>query len=91
VECRTVHRFQCNERGLVILDTVDTAPLTPGVLLTDRSPYSSAKNLLNVSLSRARGKVIIIADVAYFNRMASESLINELLAQAIQSGVRVSF
>jgi molybdopterin-guanine dinucleotide biosynthesis protein len=91
VECRTVHRFQGNERDLVILDTVDTAPLTPGVLLTDQSPSSSAKNLLNVSLSRARGKLVIIADVAYFNRAAPESLINELLAQAIQAGVRASF
>ncbi|GIK37902.1 MAG: hypothetical protein BroJett011_17350 [Chloroflexota bacterium] len=91
VECRTVHRFQGNERDLVILDTVDTAPLPPGVLLTDQSPSSSAKNLLNVSLSRARGKLIIIADVAYFNRAASGSLINELLAQATQSGVRVFF
>ncbi len=91
MECRTVHRFQGNERDLVILDTVDTAPLTPGVLLTDQSSFSSAKNLLNVSLSRARGKLIIIADVAYFNRTASGSLINELLAQASQSGVRVSF
>jgi hypothetical protein len=75
----------------VILDTVDTTPLTPGVLLTDQSPFSSAKNLLNVSLSRARGKLIIVADVAYFNRTAPGSLINELLAQAIQAGVQVSF
>jgi hypothetical protein len=29
VECRTVHRFQGGERDLVILDTVDTAPLSP--------------------------------------------------------------
>jgi hypothetical protein len=91
VECRTVHRFQGNERDLVVVDTVDTAPLTPGVLLTDQTPFSSAKNLLNVSLSRARGKLIIIADVAYFSHAAPGSLINELLAQATQSGVRVSF
>jgi superfamily I DNA and/or RNA helicase len=91
VECRTVHRFQGNERDLVILDTVDTAPLTPGVLLTDQSPFSSAKNLLNVSLSRARGKLIIFADVTYFSRTSPGSLINELLAQAIQAGVRVDF
>jgi superfamily I DNA and/or RNA helicase len=81
VECRTVHRFQGNERDLVILDTVDTAPLTPGVLLTDQSPFSSAKNLLNVSLSRARGKLIILADIPYFNRTSPASIINQMLAQ----------
>jgi superfamily I DNA and/or RNA helicase len=91
VECRTVHRFQGGERDVVILDTVDTAPLAPGVLLTDHSRNSSAKNLLNVSLSRARGKLIIITDVAYFNRTSCESLINKLLDQAIHAGVRASF
>lgn len=91
VECRTVHRFQGGERDMVILDTVDAAPLAPGVLLTDQSPISSAKNLLNVSLSRARGKLVILADVAYFNRTSPGSPINAMLAQAIQVGVRVSF
>jgi superfamily I DNA and/or RNA helicase len=91
VECRTVHRFQGGERDVVILDTVDAAPLTPGVLLTDQSPISSAKNLLNVSLSRARGKLIILADVAYFQRASPGSLINEMLVQASQTGIRASF
>lgn len=91
VECRTVHRFQGGERDMVILDTVDAAPLAPGVLLTDQSPISSAKNLLNVSISRARGKLIILADVAYFNHTSPMSIINETLAQAIQVGVRVLF
>jgi hypothetical protein len=61
------------------------------VLLTDQSPISSAKNLLNVSLSRARGKLIILADVAYFQRASPGSLINEMLAQASQTGIRASF
>jgi superfamily I DNA and/or RNA helicase len=90
IECRTVHRFQGGERDLVILDTVDTDPLPPGVLLTGASPFSSAKNLLNVSLSRARGKLVIIADVAYFNRTSPGSVINELLAQAGRAGIRVN-
>jgi len=62
-ECSTVHRFQGNERHLVILDTVDAQPLAPGVLLT--GPRASW-NLLNVSLSRAEGKLVVIADVEYF-------------------------
>ncbi|MFB3040949.1 MAG: DEAD/DEAH box helicase, partial [Candidatus Poribacteria bacterium] len=59
VHCSTVHRFQGNERDLVIFDTVDASPLSPGVLLSDSFPRSSARNLINVSLSRARGKLII--------------------------------
>jgi superfamily I DNA and/or RNA helicase len=90
VECRTVHRFQGGERDLVIIDTVDTEPLSPGVLLTDQAPGSAAKNLLNVSLSRARGKLIIIADIRYFKRHASQSVINELLDEASRVGLQVT-
>ncbi len=89
IECRTVHRFQGGERDMVILDTADTAPLAPGVLLTGASPGAGAANLLNVSLSRARGKLVILADVAYFRRTTPGSLINDLLAQAGQAGILV--
>jgi superfamily I DNA and/or RNA helicase len=91
VECRTIHRFQGSERDLVIIDTVDTEPFRPGVLLTDQTPISSAKNLLNVSLSRARGKLIILADVTYFRRRSPDSLINELLDQAGRTGIQVTW
>ncbi len=90
IECRTVHRFQGGERDIVILDTVDTVPLSPGILLADHSPASSSSNLINVSLSRARGKLIIISDVSYFKRNSPHSIINDMLDQAMQTGVRVS-
>ena len=89
VECRTVHRFQGGERDLVIFDTVDTAPLAPGKLLVDTGPASAAPNLINVSLSRARGKLVILADVAYFADHSSASTINAVLRQAARTGVRV--
>jgi superfamily I DNA and/or RNA helicase len=54
VECRTVHRFQGGERDVVVVDTVDAEPLPPGRLLSDRRGASSAANLINVSVSRAR-------------------------------------
>jgi superfamily I DNA and/or RNA helicase len=90
IEGQTVHRFQGGERDLVILDTVDTAPLSPGVLLAGHSPNSSAQNLINVSISRARGKLIIVSDVDYFRVHAPHSIINQMLRQAIQTGIRVS-
>ena len=86
IECQTVHRFQGNERDMVLLDTVDTAPYRPGVLLADVSPRSSARNLLNVSISRARGKLAIIADADYFHTYAPNGAITEVLARALQGG-----
>ncbi len=89
IECQTVHRFQGGERDMVILDTVDAAPLSPGVLLAGQSPHSSSENLVNVSISRARGKLVIVADVAYFGRHAAQSIVSEMLRRAEQAGARV--
>ena len=86
VECRTVHRFQGNERDMVILDTVDSDPMRPGVLLSGRGSHSSAPNLLNVSISRAKGKLVIVADVSYFRTNAPGSIIDRVLASAVRAG-----
>lgn len=86
IACHTVHRFQGNERDLVIFDAVDTAPFSPGVLLAGQGPHSSASNLINVSLSRARGKLIIVADVAYFQQRAADSILTTVLSRAIEAG-----
>ncbi|MBT3272174.1 MAG: AAA family ATPase, partial [Spirochaetales bacterium] len=59
VECRTIHRFQGGERDVVIFDMVDTYPLKPGILLSGDSLNGNSAQLLNVSFSRARGKLIV--------------------------------
>ena len=89
IECRTVHRFQGSEREMIILDSVDTAPFRPGVLLTGAGPRGAAGNLLNVGISRARGKLVIIADVPYSRMQAPASAMTALLDQAIARGLHV--
>jgi anion-transporting ArsA/GET3 family ATPase len=86
VECRTVHRFQGGERDVVIVDTVDAEPLPPGRLLSDRRGSSSAANLINVSVSRARGKLVIIADAPYFHRRDPAGIIDRVLTAAREVG-----
>jgi hypothetical protein len=83
VECSTVHRFQGHERDMVIFDTVDAPPLRPGVLLSGRGEESHAANLINVSLSRARGKLVVVSDVQHFRTLAPESLVNRLNAAGV--------
>lgn len=87
IECRTVHRFQGSERDMIILDTVDTAPFPPGILLSGRD---GAQQLVNVSISRARGKLVIVADVAYFRASAPQGAVTEMLEQALKRGQRYS-
>jgi hypothetical protein len=80
-ECSTIHRFQGRECDVVILDLADAHPMPPSALVGD------APNLLNVSISRARGKLVIVADVAYFEAVAPDGLVATLIraARTIQS------
>jgi superfamily I DNA and/or RNA helicase len=86
IECSTVHRFQGQECDVVILDTVDADPMKPGVLLNDRGPRSIGRNLLNVAISRARGKLVIVADVRYFELRAPEGILTKMIARALTAG-----
>jgi hypothetical protein len=76
VECSTIHRFQGRECDVVVIDLVDAHPMRPSALVAD------APNLLNVSISRARGKLVIVADVAYFEAADPDGLVTKLLRAA---------
>lgn len=78
VECATIHRFQGRECDAILIDLVDAQPLRPSALVND------APNLLNVSISRARGKLVVFADVAYFQTQLPDGLVTKLLAVARQ-------
>ena len=91
IECSTVHRFQGRECDVVILDTVDTNPMRPGVLLSERGVHSSAHKLINVAISRARGKLVIVADVAYFKLRAADGVMSKVISRALAVGRRESW
>ncbi len=60
----TVHRFQGNESDAVIVDLVDARPQLGASHLTGKNEDTSLR-LLNVALSRARGKLILVADAQF--------------------------
>ena len=66
ITCATVHQFQGSEKDIVIYDAVDCYRMPyPGTLLTSTA-NNYANRLFNVALTRARGKFISIANIAYF-------------------------
>lgn len=66
-DAATVHRFQGSERDVMIVDLVDAPSLSGPSHLTGRDP-ETARRLLNVALSRARGRVVVVAHVPFVLR-----------------------
>lgn len=88
LEVSTIHRFQGREKRLVIIDTVDAPPGRSWFL--DERRNRDFPRLLNVALSRARERLVIVATVAGLRRtLPREALLNRLLAHVERSGSRI--
>lgn len=79
----TVHAFQGEERDIVVLDLTAGPPARPGFLSEQwermRNPERSAnaltnvRRLLNVGITRAKRRLVIIANRQYFERKLEDS------------------
>ena len=88
LDVSTIHRFQGREKRLVIIDTVDAPPGRSWFL--DERRNRDFPRLLNVALSRARERLVIVATVAGLRRtLPREALLNRLIAHVEQSGTRI--
>lgn len=92
LSCATVHQFQGNQKDVIIFDCVDSyrQPI-PGVLLTEQKNNNSLR-LINVAVTRARGKFITVANRSYWNNKLplSGSLLRYLLDYIIEKGAHCS-
>lgn len=84
----TVHRFQGGERNYVIFDYTESFPArSPGRLLT-KNQDRQALRLLNVAVSRARAKLVVLANTDYLeNRLAQSSVHRQLFQYIRHKGV----
>ncbi|MXW67334.1 MAG: AAA family ATPase [Gemmatimonadales bacterium] len=88
LEVSTIHRFQGREKRLVIIDTVDAPPGRSWFL--DERRNRDFPRLLNVALSRARDRLVIVATITGLRRtLPREALLNRLLSHVEQSGSRL--
>lgn len=72
IDCGTVHRFQGDERDIIVLDLTEApgeADYLGRPLRGDRASESGPR-LINVALTRARTHLIILAHVGHFIRHA---------------------
>ena len=78
----TVHRFQGDERDLMIFSPVVSKGMTPGAL----SFLKNNGNLFNVAITRARGQLIVVGDQTECGRSEIDYLAN--FSQYAQSLMR---
>ncbi|MEI5907966.1 AAA domain-containing protein [Bacillus spongiae] len=72
----TVHKFQGSERDVMVFDSVDSYPESrPGMLLVGKN----SERLINVAITRTKGKFIHVADVAFIQQQVySRSVFKQL-------------
>ena len=84
----TIHRFQGNEKECIIIDLVDGPPIeNVGRLLREYATDSDTSRLINVAVSRAKGKVIMIANYRYLSeRLRAGNLVYDVISQIRENG-----
>ncbi len=71
--CSTVHQFQGFEKDLIIFDTVESEPKRmTGKLFVDGESIDDATRLVNVAVTRARSKFLVVANYAFLTDHYSE-------------------
>lgn len=70
ITCSTVHQFQGDEKDIIIFDTVESYPNEKLGKLTSDNKNNSVNRLINVAVTRARGKLIVIGNYSYWQEYA---------------------
>ena len=66
----TVHRFQGNEKGAMIVDLPDAPGVQLGSFMKAKEFADEGTRLLNVAVSRAKGQVVVLANLSYLRTEA---------------------
>ncbi len=92
ITCATVHQFQGSEKDVIIYDAVDCYRMQyPGMLLTSMT-NNYANRLYNVALTRAKGKMITVANINYMeNKNISKKLVFQNMMGSLKSLKKMSY
>jgi len=83
----TVHRFQGNEKTTMLIDIPDSTGVQPSRFIRAAGVHEDGARLLNVALSRARERLILLADFEYLRRrVGGDSVIGRILKRFENDG-----
>ncbi len=83
----TVHRFQGDQKDIVIFDIPDSEGVFPSPLIEAASSRDSGAKLMNVAFSRSKDILIVFANVAYLQeRLSPTSILRNLIVDIQNRG-----
>ena len=89
ISCATVHQFQGSEADLIVFDAVESYPKAAVGYLMGKEP-DSIMRLINVAITRAKGKLITVAnDKFWINLYKGTNHIFYKLLDYIKEGHKV--
>ncbi|MBI4029391.1 MAG: topoisomerase DNA-binding C4 zinc finger domain-containing protein [Candidatus Blackburnbacteria bacterium] len=93
VEVNTVHRFQGNQRQVIVFDTTDDFPMfRPAPMVDDSDEDGEDIKLINVAVTRAKDKFLLLGNKNYIQKKHSESsLIKRMLPLIEEVGPTLTF
>lgn len=91
VRCATVHQFQGSESDVILFDTVESYPGAKTGFLMGKD-LNSIRRLINVALTRARGKFIAIGNTRFWENgfKGTEHTLYKLQQYILNKGNHVS-
>ncbi len=90
IQCATIHQYQGSENAVIIFDTVENFPYTkPGLLFRDNANRNVLR-LMNVALTRAKSKFIMIGNTWFWeNQMTSPNNLARKLTEYMKQNAQV--
>ncbi len=88
VAAGTVHRYQGDEKSLMILDIPDSlGEKRVGIFLESDNPDEQGAKLLNVGISRAKDHLVVFANLTYLqDKLPDRALLRDILHTMESSG-----
>lgn len=88
VEAGTVHRYQGDEKNVMILDIPDShGEHRAGIFLDAVNVDDSGAMLFNVAVSRAKGHLIVFANLAYLDqKLPGYAMLRDILSEMQERG-----
>jgi superfamily I DNA and/or RNA helicase len=83
----TVHRYQGDQKDIMIFDIPDSEGTNPSKLINSASKFEDGSKLLNVAFSRPKNILIVFANIKYLQeRLAPGSVLRGLISDIEDKG-----